>query len=123
MQGTKELYQLELPRRSTLKQTSHSRAGRPPTLIRTLAEPNELDSITAATVNDTGDFASALTTPPEELHRSTRGTRSTTRAQSQRKQKHDQEETKPTQCSLRNNNQAKQKRPKRTMTRLQTALI
>ena len=49
-----------------MDQTIRSRAGRPPTVIRTLADPNEFDSITAATGNDTGDFASALTTPPVE---------------------------------------------------------
>ena len=118
MQNTKELYQSETPRRSACKQTICSRAGRPPTVLRTTADPNELDDVTTATTgNDTGDFVSALIIPSEDLHRST------TRTKLQRKRKRDQEETKPTHCSLRNNNQAKHKRSKRTMTRLKTALM
>ena len=64
MQDKKELYQSELPRRSSRERVC-SRPGIPPAVITTIVDTNELDSITAATGVNTGEFVSAVSTPEE----------------------------------------------------------
>ena len=123
VQDTKELYQSELPRRSSCERTIRSRPGRPPTVIRTNMHSNEFDSITAATGIDTGDLLSGVTTP-EEPRRSIRITKPTRGTQLQRKRKRNDEQPNPLlRRSQRNNKSTQNQRPRRKASKQQIAMI
>ena len=117
VQDIKEMYHLELPRRSNRERKMRSRAGRPPTVIRTASSPSELDSITVTTPAGTGDFFSAHSTPEEVITPQKRS------IQLWSKTKKQKEQVKPSvQRALRSNSKKRlNTRPKRKAAKYKVA--
>ena len=82
-----------------------------------MVDTNELDSITAATGIDTGEFVSAISTPeePRITLQKPRQTRQTRQTKLQRKRKRNEEDPKPLlRRSKRTNKPTPNQRPRRT---------